>query len=188
LAALIAVATGCAPDVGDKPPLFVIRGPSAEKATLNRTPWDIQPPQGTPKKPPEFSEGYFPCMDCHELIDTNPTKRKLEEEHTDVVLAHGINDRWCLDCHSEKDRNMLKLADGRLIPFEKAYRLCAQCHGEIAYEWSLGVHGKRTGNWNGDKEYYLCANCHKAHDPAHDPRIKGLQPKPAPMRPEKIGR
>ena len=134
MAALIAVAAGCAPDVGDAPPLFVIKGPDA------------------------------------------------------VVLSHGLNDRWCLDCHSKDNRDVLRLADGREIPFEKAYRLCAQCHGEITYEWSLGVHGKRTGNWNGEKEYYLCANCHKAHDPAHDPRIKGLEPEPPPMRPEKIGR
>ena len=122
-------------------------------------------------------------MDCHELQDPSPEVRKLEEEHDGIVLAHGIKDRWCLDCHDEKNRDMLHLADGRTIPFEKAYRLCAQCHGEIVYQWSRGVHGKRKGSWNGDKEYYLCANCHHAHDP----RIKPIEPEPAPMRPDKIG-
>jgi hypothetical protein len=173
---------GCAVDVNDDPELFAMRGPNVEGAKLNRTTWDIAPPEGTPKALPEFSEGLWPCSDCHELVDPNPEKRKLEEEHDKVVLAHGINDRWCLDCHSKDNRDMLKLADGREISFEQRFRLCTQCHGEITFEWSRGVHGKRTGNWNGDKEYFQCANCHRAHDP----RIAPIEPKPAPTPPAEI--
>lgn len=186
VASLLALMASCAPEPGDPPPLFAIKGPDAERARLNRTPWDVAPPKGTARAMPEFSDGYWPCTDCHdpEMMEPNPEKRELEDEHTNIVLAHGIKDRWCLECHAKDDRDKLKLADGRLIPFEKAYRLCAQCHGEIVYEWSLGVHGKRVGNWQGDdKEYYLCANCHRAHDP----RIEPIEPKPAPMRPAKIG-
>ena len=27
-------------------------------------------------------------------------------------------------------------------------------------DWKAGVHGKRTGEWDGRKDYLLCVNCH----------------------------
>ena len=71
---------------------------------------------------------------------------------------------------------------GEAIPFTESYLLCGQCHGEKLRDWKVGVHGKRTGDWNGRKQYLLCAHC---HDP-HSPRFKPLKPLPPPVPPEQI--
>jgi hypothetical protein len=44
------------------------------------------------------------------------------------------------------------------------------------------VHGKRTGYWNGQKQYLLCVNCHNPHSP----HFKPIKPKPAPVPPRDI--
>jgi len=41
------------------------------------------------------------------------------------------------------------------------------------------VHGRRVGQWNGHKQYLLCAHCHNPHKP----RFAAIAPKPAPKRP-----
>jgi hypothetical protein len=129
--------------------------------------------------PPPFSEGIFPCSACHASLKANRTRRELTDMHTDIVLTHDAEHRWCLDCHDAENRDMLHLASGERLPFNESYRLCGQCHGEKYRDWRAGVHGRRTGDWNGHKAYLLCANCHNPHQP----RFKPLEPKPAPMRP-----
>ncbi len=129
--------------------------------------------------PPPFSEGIFPCSGCHAGMKPNRTRRTLTDFHTDIVLKHDEQHRWCLDCHDADDRDWLHLASGEKVPFEESYRLCGQCHGEKLRDWRAGVHGRRTGQWNGHKRYLLCANCHNPHQP----RFKALAPKPAPRRP-----
>jgi hypothetical protein len=131
---------------------------------------------------PPFSEGIFPCSECHADMTPNPKRRELTEEHTDIVLNHAQGQRWCLDCHDTNNRDRLRLVSGERIKFSESYRLCGQCHGDKYRDWKVGVHGKRTGYWNGKKEYLLCAHCHNPHDP----RFKPLQPKPPPVRPEHI--
>ncbi len=132
--------------------------------------------------PPPFSEGIFPCSECHADMTPNPRRRPLSEEHTDIVLNHAKGQRWCLDCHDVDNRDKLRLVSGERIDFSESYRLCGQCHGDKFRDWKVGVHGKRTGYWNGEKEYLLCAHCHNPHDP----RFKPLRPKPPPVRPEDI--
>ncbi len=134
--------------------------------------------------PPPLSEDTFPCSDCHSDLDPDPTPRVLDE-HDEIVesLDHARQQRWCLDCHNPSDRDRLRLADGDLIDFGDSYILCSQCHGTIFRDWKAGVHGKRTGYWNGRKEYRLCVHC---HDP-HNPRFKPIAPKPPPHRPAWIG-
>jgi len=132
--------------------------------------------------PPPFSEGIFPCNDCHADMTPNPKRRELREEHTNIVLNHAQGQRWCLDCHDINNRNKLRLVSGERIDFSESYRLCGQCHGDKFRDWKVGVHGKRTGYWNGKKEYLLCAHCHNPHDP----RFKPLKPMPPPLRPEQI--
>ncbi|MCC6746981.1 MAG: hypothetical protein IT371_04935 [Deltaproteobacteria bacterium] len=129
--------------------------------------------------PPPFSEGVFPCSDCHADLEANATPRKLEEEHTAIKLEHGPRERWCFDCHNPPDRDKLRLASGTLVPFTESYRLCGQCHGDKYRDWRVGVHGKRTGQWNGERRYLLCAHCHNPHSP----RFKPLKPEPPPHRP-----
>lgn len=114
------------------------------------------------------------CESCHETI--------RERQHASVVLDHAEEQRGCLDCHAAEDRDVLHLANGTRVPFSESYRLCGQCHGPNLREWKFGIHGKRTGMWDGRKEYLLCAHCHNPHAPKY-PR---LRPMPPPVRPEAI--
>ncbi len=132
---------------------------------------------------PPFSEGIFPCSQCHNYMKPNPQRRVLTEYHTEIVLHHAEGQRWCTDCHNLLNRDKLRLVSGDLIDFTESYRLCGQCHGDKFRDWKVGVHGKRTGNWNGDKQYLLCVHCHNPHDP----KFKALKPLPAPDRPGKAG-
>lgn len=151
-------------------------GHGASSTLAPESPDDIQVP------PPPFSEGVFPCSECHAYMDANTTRRQLTEEHTNIVLKHDEEHRWCLDCHDAENRDKLKLANGTLVDFAQSYVLCGQCHGPKLRDWKAGVHGKRTGDWNGKKKYLLCAHC---HDP-HAPKFKPLKPEPPPVRPEDL--
>jgi len=133
--------------------------------------------------PPPLSDETFPCSDCHdpELIPVNRERRAMELAHVEIELRHAESDRWCLDCHDAEDRDQLHLASGELVPFEESYRLCGQCHGDKLRDWRIGVHGRRTGSWNGEKSYLLCVHCHDSHDPAFRP----IAPMPAPQRPRR---
>lgn len=134
--------------------------------------------------PPPFSPGIFPCSMCHSMMTPDPTRRELVF-HTEIQLRHDEENRWCLDCHDATDRDSLHLASGARVSFEESYRLCGQCHGEKYRDWRVGVHGRRTGQWNGHKTYLLCAHCHNPHEPHFQP----LEPRPAPVRPEEtLGR
>jgi len=135
-----------------------------------------------PVPPPPFTDGIFPCSDCHAGMEPNLTRRELTDEHTEIHLEHGPRDRWCFDCHNPTDRDQLRLASGALVPFTESYRLCGQCHGEKLRDWRAGVHGKRTGEWDGVRQYLLCAHCHNPHSP----HFKPLAPKPPPVRPTDI--
>jgi hypothetical protein len=133
-----------------------------------------------PVPQPPFTEGIFPCMNCHESLPPNPERRELEAMHSDITLHHGEESRWCLDCHDKDNRNFLRLASGALVPFTESYRLCGQCHGTQFRDWKSGIHGKRTGYWSGSKRYLLCVNCHNPHHP----HFADLQPLPPPVRPQ----
>lgn len=115
------------------------------------------------------------CADCHREI--------RDPAHGNIVLRHAEEQRGCLDCHHPDDRDVLRLADGTAIPFEESYRLCGQCHGPKLRDWKRGLHGKRTGMWDGRKEYLLCVHCHQ--DP-HQPRFPAMTPDPPPVRPGDI--
>lgn len=137
---------------------------------------DIQLP------PPPFSEDMFPCSECHGDMEVNLKRRELEDFHDDIMLKHDEENRWCIDCHDANNRDMLHSASGELIDFKESYKLCGQCHGLKLRDWRAGVHGRRIGNWNGQKQYLLCAHCHNPHTP----RFEEMKPEPAPERPGKI--
>lgn len=132
---------------------------------------------------PPFSEGIFPCSSCHDgkTMKSNPQRRELTM-HDEIKLAHGPASRWCLDCHDLANRNKLNLVSGEKIDFTVSYRLCGQCHGDKFRDWRVGIHGKRTGSWNGAKSYLLCVHCHNPHTP----RFQPLKPMAPPTRPERI--
>jgi hypothetical protein len=133
--------------------------------------------------PPPFSEDIFPCSDCHEDQEVNPERRVLEDMHEEIqIINHNEEERWCLDCHNPDDRDVLRLASGRLVSFEESYYLCGQCHGTIFRDWKAGIHGRRTGDWNGEKTYRLCVHCHNPHQP----RFKPIAPLWPPVKPKDI--
>ena len=133
---------------------------------------------------PPFTEGIFPCNDCHSEIVPNPVRRELVDMHDDIsaIFDHDSENRWCLDCHDMNNRDSLRLASGKLLSFKESYKLCGQCHGEKLRDWKVGVHGKRTGEWNGKKEYLLCVHCHNPHSP----KFKEITPEPPPVTQESI--
>jgi hypothetical protein len=139
----------------------------------------------TPNKifvtPPPFTPGIFPCSQCHQGMPVNRTPRTIDGMHQDIALKH-MPGGWCFDCHDANNRDTLRLANGKLVPFEESYKLCGQCHGTILRDWNAGLHGKRTGLWNGEKLYYLCVHCHWPHEP----HFKSIKPLPPPVRPSEI--
>lgn len=141
------------------------------------------PDQQVQVPPPELEEGVFPCSDCHDpdFLPPNPERREMIAAHQDIVLEHDEEHRWCLDCHDADDRDQLRLASGELVPFEESHRLCGQCHGDKYRDWRAGIHGRRSGQWDGEKSYLLCVHCHDSHSPAFDP----MEPEPAPEPPER---
>ena len=138
-------------------------------------------PERVEVPPPPFSDGIFPCSNCHAGMTPDRHRRELTAMHTDIVLKHDETHRWCLDCHDADNRDFLHLASGERVPFDESYRVCGQCHGEKYRDWRAGVHGRRTGSWNGAKSYLLCAHCHNPHQP----RFHALAPKPAPRPPSR---
>jgi hypothetical protein len=142
----------------------------------NKTPEKIYPVP----RPPWSDDLIFPCSQCHDKMQPpNLKPRPMTEYHTEIILHHAESQRWCTDCHNAKNRDKLRLNSGELIDFTESYRLCGQCHGDKYRDWKAGIHCKRTGNWNGDKQYLLCVHCHNPHDP----KFKPLQPMPPPNRP-----
>ncbi|MDX8338219.1 cytochrome c3 family protein [Draconibacterium sp. IB214405] len=133
---------------------------------------------------PPLTDGIFPCNDCHSEIEPNPDRRELVDMHDDItaMFNHDSKNRWCLDCHDLNNRDSLRLASGQLLDFKESYKLCGQCHGLKLRDWKVGVHGKRTGEWNGKKEYLLCVHCHNPHAPKFEP----LTPEPPPVMQESI--
>jgi cytochrome c553 len=150
---------------------------------------------------PPFSDGIFPCSGCHDpksKVDATHRRLQFHDEQQDV-LNHG-QERWCLDCHDAQNRDVLRSAAGAPIPYTESYRLCGQCHGDKLRDWKVGIHGKRTGMWDGEKIYFLCVNCHNPHTPAWkgvsdtvvdgkrivSPTLELIKPEPAPRRPKEM--
>jgi len=151
---------------------------------------------------PPFTEGIFPCSGCHDGKEkVNTARRELGfHDEQQSVFAHDAEHRWCLDCHDAQHRDQLHLTTGELVPYTESYRLCGQCHGDKLRDWRAGVHGKRIGDWNGLKTYFLCVNCHNPHAPLFKgekeavvdgktvvmPTLEMIKPEPRPRRPEEM--
>jgi hypothetical protein len=151
-------------------------------------------------KPPPFSEGIFPCSECHADMKDRARRELAFHEEQQKVFDHDAEHRWCLDCHDYENRDVLRLASGATVPFTESYRLCGQCHGDKYRDWRAGIHGKRVGRWDGEKTYLLCVNCHNPHSPGFKgvkdveaggkptvaPTLEYLRPEPRPRRPEEM--
>jgi hypothetical protein len=182
-AAFVAVATGVillAPLLDSGGAWAQISAPATDPSTQETTEVKDQefpvPVQPLPKT-------ITPCRACHGPEKDFPINFKRTEAllvHRNLKLNHGGAKVWCLDCHHPEDRNnLLPLSDGKPIKFEESYLLCGKCHGTKYRDWRYGIHGKRTGFWNGEKTYFRCVTC---HDP-HSPKFKPIAPLPPPMKP-----
>jgi uncharacterized CHY-type Zn-finger protein len=137
--------------------------------------------QEYPTDPPKvLSSDLYPCSECHADLPVNTEKRELEAHTAMVITGHGEPLKWCMDCHNSENRDTLRLIGGEEVEFRELHVLCGQCHGRLYAHWRAGIHGKRTGFWDGEKKYTLCTDC---HDP-HDPGFKPLAPEPVPKKPQ----
>lgn len=158
------------------------KAPTHRQLRLNAVP--AEPPAPTE---PETFAGYaqappfkvvpqkdkialFPCSQCHKFMPPNPQPRKLEAAPHQAVLQHGKGRMWCLNCHLIDDRDYLHTVRGEKVDFDESYLVCGQCHFNRQKDWYLGGHGKRVGNWQGDRTIYSCTHCHDPHSPAIKPR------------------
>ena len=114
----------------------------------------------------------------HSRSDVTMSNSKLYVSIT--VDWEGEHFRDLGDLHAT--RAAIQTSLGARVPFTESWRLCGQCHGPKLRDWRVGIHGKRMGEWDGERSYLLCAHC---HDP-HAPRFAALPPEPPPVRPENI--
>lgn len=131
---------------------------------------------------PSSTTDLLACVKCHKGLKPNSKKRVLKGTHLDFPYDHpslNSENKWCYSCHDPLALNVLKLESGKQVSFEKSYELCIQCHITNYSFWAVGLHGRRTGMWNGDKQYLSCVYCHNAHTP----KFKPLVPKNPPLRP-----
>lgn len=120
---------------------------------------------------------FFPCGECHDDLEPDPTPRELSEAPHFATLQHGQADIWCTTCHSLQAREYLHTLTGKRVEFDRAYLVCAQCHSDAYADWKYGAHGKRVRNWRGGREVLNCTAC---HDPHKDPGIEPRPPQPPP--------
>ena len=120
---------------------------------------------------PHLEAGWdWPCADCHEGQPPDPTVRELVEEHEFIPLDHGDGRFWCTACHYNDDKEYLVDGKGEPVHYDESYKVCGQCHYEKERDFYRGAHGKRIGNWMGDRELTACVECHDPHAPAIEPR------------------
>ena len=134
-----------------------------------------------PVPAPPFTEGIFPCM-------TVPRRHSAQ---SGAARARGHAQR-----HRAAPRRGASLVS-RLprheqprpaAPRERRARCrspsrtgcAANATARSTATGASGIHGKRTGYWNGSKRYLLCVHCHNPHSP----RFAALQPLPPPVRPQ----
>lgn len=122
------------------------------------------------------------CVKCHKGLKINTKIRVLTGTHINFVLDHpGFNSgsKWCYSCHDLVALDSLRLETGKLLSYQKSYGLCFQCHIKNYTYWAVGIHGRRTGKWNGKKQYLSCIYCHNPHSP----KFKSSEPMKPPFKP-----
>lgn len=129
----------------------------------------------------------FDCYGCHEK-GKPPTLRFdanhiliVPEEHSDVVMKHGSNNRnnICFNCHDENNLELLQTRDGRELKFAESTQLCGSCHGPTLRDWEAGAHGRTSGYWKRSMGPITRKDCVSCHNP-HSPKFPGRKPAPPP--------
>lgn len=128
-------------------------------------------------------EWTYDCMSCHRLLEAKWKYDRKMAEHEDIVLNHG-NNRFCLNCHHEKNRNVFADYDGTEIAEEDVVLLCAKCHGPTYQDWKAGAHGRSNGYWDKKRGAQTRLRCIQCHDP-HSPKFSKVTALAAPTYPER---
>ncbi len=118
---------------------------------------------------------YYPCSQCHKFMEPNPKPRKLSAPHPGEI-NHGKGRLWCTNCHYSEDRDYLVTSMGEPVDFDHSHLVCGSCHANRHKDWYFGGHGKRVGNWQGERVLYNCAHCHDPHEPTIEPRAPMAMP------------
>lgn len=138
--------------------------------------YDTHTVRDVPKEP--LFDGA-PCASCHqggEALQGDPKNKGVF--HEKIELTHGRNEH-CFNCHHRSNPATFSNFDNTPIPFSKIQMLCAKCHGTIYRDWLVGVHGRRSGQWNQvnvRNKPTVCIACHNPHWPVFKP----IESKPAP--------
>ncbi|MBI2950148.1 MAG: hypothetical protein HYY23_21140, partial [Verrucomicrobia bacterium] len=96
------------------------------------------------------------CYACHDKAKPPEVKKDehgnvvLPEEHNDLVMRHGRNNRneHCYNCHDSANLDQLLTRDGHRYKLVESTRLCASCHGPTYRDWEVGIHGRVSGYWD----------------------------------------
>lgn len=112
-------------------------------------------------KPRPVKEFYGECQNCHQKksVGDVPKERQPVREHVQIKIKHGEKEMSCNHCHDKANHNHLR--EG--IAFQAPSKVCFQCHSDVQKSWVLGLHGKRMGGWQGEREQFHCTECHNSH-------------------------
>ena len=132
--------------------------------------------------PRALPERHNECQFCHTKKNraymsskTNPTL-----EHSEKSARHGKVDMACQSCHNINNSNYLRSSTFAEASFENSSAVCSQCHAREYRDWRRGIHGKRLGNWNGEKVQFNCIDCHSPHSV----NFKKMEAAPHPYEPK----
>ena len=142
---------------------------------------DIRP-AGDPRSKTHRSARSQMCGACHGDIDLAREhdiglKRVVEMYEASVHgMARAAGDTLaavCTDCHGSERRAHQILGPGNSDSAVNHFNVpasCGQCHGEIADQYSDGVHGMLVER--GETHAPVCTDCHGEHGilPIEDPR------------------
>ncbi len=117
-----------------------------------------------------------PCSSCHS-VPTASMRRNGDGDsasvraHWSIRLAHAGEDvMTCRTCHAPDTPGTLLTLTAAAVGIDHAYKVCAQCHSEVATDWAGGAHGKRASGWAAPRVAFNCTECHDPHRPALEPR------------------
>jgi hypothetical protein len=120
--------------------------------------------------------GAAACEQCHQHVE-DPVASQVKA-HSEIRVKH-MPDATCESCHHPEKPSWLRLASGKAVNLDESHILCGQCHSRETADWSVGIHGKQTGNWQTEIHRYGCTSCHDAHKPAFG-SMQAIDPPPFP--------
>jgi hypothetical protein len=127
----------------------------------------------------EHGVAGYECVDCHMVTSLadfengvngmtghsflpkvpNPDCSQCHDVSLDAHTVWGATDENCLTCHDHVFMTMLHLLNGTDVAMSDSSILCQQCHNDVYYEWSLGIHA------NSHEVNQVCTDCHYPMNP-----------------------